>query len=107
MQTINRTFLIWLFIVGLVEGTSTLALFLIAMPLKYHFDMPMAVTIVGMVHGVLFMLLVALFIIGKKVVPLSTGLMWAGIIGAIVPLGPFVVDVLLARMLKGAKASDT
>lgn len=39
---------------GHVEGISFLILLFIAMPLKYFFDFPMAVTIVGMIHGVLF-----------------------------------------------------
>jgi len=36
---------------GLVDGTSLLVLLGIAMPLKYFADMPMAVTIVGTIHG--------------------------------------------------------
>ena len=39
---------------SLVEGISTLVLFLVAMPLKYVLGYPMAVTYVGWVHGVLF-----------------------------------------------------
>lgn len=42
-------------IVGLAEGISFLLLLFIAMPLKYMFGMPIAVKIVGMLHGGLFM----------------------------------------------------
>jgi len=39
----------------MIEGLSFLILLFIAMPLKYHFDMPIAVSIAGWVHGLLFM----------------------------------------------------
>ena len=100
MQTINRTYLLWLIIAGIIEGTSTLFLFFVAMPLKYGFGMPEHVSVAGRVHGVLFLALVMMFWIGKTVVPLSSKLMWWGMIGAIVPFGPFIVDVPLYRMLK-------
>jgi integral membrane protein len=41
-------------ILGNIEGVSYLLLLFIAMPMKYYFGMPMAVKIVGMAHGVLF-----------------------------------------------------
>ena len=37
------------------EGISFLILLLVAMPLKYFAGMPLAVTIVGGIHGVLFL----------------------------------------------------
>lgn len=40
--------------VGMAEGISFIALVCIAMPLKYFADMPEIVTIVGLIHGVLF-----------------------------------------------------
>ena len=43
-------------IISIIEGLSYLILVFIAMPLKYMFDYPMAVKIVGMSHGVLFIL---------------------------------------------------
>ncbi len=41
-------------ITGKIEGYSYLVLLLIAMPLKRLFGLPEAVTIVGLIHGVLF-----------------------------------------------------
>jgi integral membrane protein len=41
-------------ITGKVEGYSYLVLLLIAMPLKRLFNLPQAVTVVGLIHGVLF-----------------------------------------------------
>ena len=43
-------------IISILEGLSYLILVFIAMPLKYMFNYPMAVKIVGMSHGVLFIL---------------------------------------------------
>jgi integral membrane protein len=42
-------------LVGLLEGGSLLVLVLIAMPLKYLFAYPLAVRIVGALHGLLFL----------------------------------------------------
>lgn len=48
----------YLRLLAIIEGISLLVLFFIAMPLKYQFDMPQVVSVVGWVHGVLFMVLV-------------------------------------------------
>jgi integral membrane protein len=43
-------------LVGHIEGVSYLVLLLIAMPLKYYMGQPEAVTVVGYLHGFLFIL---------------------------------------------------
>jgi integral membrane protein len=98
--TLNRTYLRWLIWVGLLEGFSTLALFFVAMPLKYMYDMPVGVKIMGPVHGLLFVALAMMFWIGRTSVPLSAKMMWLGLVGSVVPLMPFFVDIPLYRMLK-------
>ncbi|MHC5113228.1 MAG: DUF3817 domain-containing protein [Planctomycetota bacterium] len=95
---INQPLLTRLRILGIVEGISTLLLFGVAMPLKYLAGMPLAVTIVGSVHGALFVALVGAFLFGYRAVPLPRGLVVAGIIGAVVPFGPFVVETRLRRL---------
>ncbi len=42
-------------LISFVEGISYIILLFVAMPLKYGFDMPEVVRVVGMAHGVLFM----------------------------------------------------
>ena len=42
-------------ILGNIEGVSYLLLLGVAMPLKYAFGLPLAVKVVGMAHGVLFL----------------------------------------------------
>lgn len=50
----------WLRKAGIAEGISFLVLLGIAMPLKYFFKEPMAVTVVGWIHGVLFVAFLSL-----------------------------------------------
>ena len=45
---------------GITEGVSFIILLCIAMPLKYFFDLPMAVKIVGWLHGILFIAFISL-----------------------------------------------
>lgn len=85
-------------LLGIIEGISTLILFGVAMPLKYIWGMPQAVSVVGMIHGILFICLVVAYIMGAKRIPIGYGLMFAGIFGAVVPFGPFVVDIWLKRL---------
>lgn len=42
--------------ISLLEGISLVLLFFVAMPLKYQFGMPVAVSVAGMTHGILFLL---------------------------------------------------
>lgn len=87
----------WLRVTGLIEGTSTLALFGVAMPLKYAADMPLAVTIVGGIHGGLFVLYLAvlLLIMTRHRWPIGRGV--ALFVAAVVPFGPFIMDRRIPR----------
>lgn len=95
----DPVFLRRLITMGVVEGTSTLLLFLVAMPLKYLADLPLAVTIVGSIHGALFVVYVLMLFLAVSRVPLPPGLVAWGLVGAVVPFGPFVFDVPLKRRL--------
>jgi integral membrane protein len=83
---------------GKIEGTSTLVLFFIAMPLKYLGGIPMAVTIAGAIHGMLFLALVWMFFAAVSRVPISRSMALKGVIAAVVPFGPFLLDRDLARL---------
>lgn len=82
---------------AIIEGISTLVLFGIAMPLKYFAGMPLAVRIVGSLHGALFVALVLMLLVAIRKVPISLGVAAAGIVAAIVPGGPFLLERHLAR----------
>jgi len=86
-------------LVGMCEAVSFLLLLGVAMPLKYLADMPLAVKLVGWVHGVLFIafLLLILPAISQARWPLRRGVILAG--AALVPFGPFLAD----RSLKAAQ----
>lgn len=77
---------------GLIEGTSFLVLLGIAMPLKYAADMPEAVSVVGMLHGILFvMYLIAIgYAFFVRHLTFMKSLLAVG--AAFVPLGPFLLD---------------
>jgi integral membrane protein len=77
---------------SLTEGVSTLVLFGAAMPLKYLAGIPMAVTIVGTLHGALFLVLCVMFLGAIRAVPLPKKWALLGIVAAIFPFGPFLFD---------------
>jgi integral membrane protein len=84
-------------IVGIIEGISFLVLLGIAMPLKYLAGMPRAVSVVGMAHGVLFILYLAALAHAHVTVrwPLRRAL--TVLAAAVLPLGPFVIEGSLRR----------
>jgi hypothetical protein len=99
MAVHDPAFLRLLILAGLVEGTSTLVLAW-AVIMKRVVEHPIgatAVSISGSIHGLLF--------VGWKRIPLSTGLLLAGLVGAVLPFGPFLVDIPLYRMLKASRAT--
>jgi integral membrane protein len=84
-------------ITGFLEGLSFLVLIGIAMPLKYLLDMPLAVRIVGMAHGVLFILFILLATQATIVYRWSFKkliLLW---IASFLPFGTFYADYKLLR----------
>ena len=95
---INTGYLNALRMFAIVEGVSTLLLFFVAMPLKYAAGMPMAVTVVGSVHGALFTLVVIAFAVGYHLVPLPGKLACLGIGAAVIPFGPFWLDPKLKAL---------
>jgi integral membrane protein len=84
-------------VIGFWEGVSFLVLLGIAMPLKYYAGQPLAVRLVGMAHGVLFMLYVWAAIhaaLDHRWTWKRTALV---LVASLLPAGPFVVDAKLLR----------
>ncbi len=75
-----------------MEAISFLLLLGIAMPLKYIWDMPEAVRIVGMAHGVLFMLYILGAYLLKERMNWSWGTMGVIFICSVLPFGPFYAE---------------
>ena len=78
--------------IAIAEGISFLILLLIAMPLKYIFDIPMAVKIFGWIHGALF---VAFFYFAFEVFTSfkkNIGWLAKAFAASIIPFGTFLFD---------------
>ena len=77
---------------ALAEGSSFLVLLCIAMPMKYVMGMPKVVTVVGAIHGILFLLYVA------QLAKLRTTHQWDdkfsfyAFLASLLPFGPFIFD---------------
>lgn len=90
--------------IGWWEGVSFLVLLLVAMPLKYFAGWPQAVRVVGMAHGVLFLLYVLAAIhaaLDRNWTWKRTALVLAA---SLVPAGPFIVDAKLLAPEAAARA---
>lgn len=82
----------WFRKVAFAEGISFLVLLFVAMPLKYFAGIPLAVTIVGGLHGVLF---VAFVILAREVKSeYKKDFKWLGkaLLASVLPFGTFVAD---------------
>lgn len=79
-------------LISTLEAISFLVLLGIAMPLKYIWDMPQMVQIVGMAHGILFVLYVGGAFYMFKKLNWSFGDLFIVIMCSVVPFGPFYVE---------------
>lgn len=84
-------------LIGILEGISFLVLLLIAMPLKYYAGLLEVVTVVGMLHGLLFVL----YVLAIVYITIVSRWKWVRVLGALiaafVPFGPFVLDYRLRK----------
>lgn len=78
--------------ISILEGISFLVLLLIAMPLKYIWNAPEMVRLVGAAHGFLFIAYImgALFLFKPLRWDLKTLLIIC--VSSVLPLGPFYVE---------------
>jgi len=80
---------------GKIEGYSYLVLLFIAMPLKYGFNIPEAVKITGMLHGVLFVLFMfsILVLLSNKLLSFKNAVL--AFLLSLIPFGTFFLKRLL------------
>lgn len=78
--------------VAFIEGVSYLILLFIAMPLKYIWAQPQMVRIVGMAHGVLFVIFCASLLHTTIVARWPLGRSALIFLASIVPFGPWIID---------------
>lgn len=84
--------------VGFLEAISFLLLLFIAMPVKYMLDNPILVKYVGMGHGVLFVVFLAVLFVVCEKQKWAIKMFILGLIAAILPFGPFVFDRKLKKL---------
>ena len=93
-------------VMAYIVGVFLLLLVFVAMPLKYFAGMPRAVSVVGMVHGVLFIIYAVAaghaWLTARWSLSRGAGLFAA----AVLPFGPFVMDARLRRDELAAARSD-
>lgn len=87
-------------LVAFLEGLSFLVLLFVAMPLKYWADMPLAVRIVGAVHGVLFVLFVPALFRAASEHEWPVRRWGLAFLASLVPFGTFVFDRSLEREIR-------
>lgn len=77
---------------SILEGISFLVLLFLAMPLKYIFDLPQMVQVVGMAHGVLFVAYIIGAVIMFKPLNWTIKTLFIVIACSVLPFGPFYVE---------------
>jgi integral membrane protein len=81
--------------VAFFEGLTTLALFLVAMPVKYWLGNPVLVPPIGMLHGVAFLVYIAVMLITLPTRGFSLIGWLRTTLAAFVPFGTFLNDSYL------------
>src|SRR5687767_2094763 len=75
-----------------IEGISYLVLLFVAMPLKYIWGQPQSVRIVGMAHGVLFILFCLSLLHTTIIARWPLGRAALLFLASIIPFGPWLID---------------
>lgn len=83
--------------VGIAEGISFVLLLGIAMPLKYIWDMPKAVTYMGWAHGVLFIWYIYLAYMASQEYRWPFKWSILAFLAALLPFGPFLFDKVFLK----------
>lgn len=77
---------------GLLEGSSLLILLFIAMPLKYFFEFPEAVSIIGPIHGALFSIYILMTVYMTFIYRWPFRFSVGAVASAFLPFGNFILD---------------
>ena len=79
-------------IVAFLEGVSYILLLFIAVPIKYLLDDPTYVKLLGMPHGILFVIYIIFSVIGKNKFKWSYKEFFIVSTASLIPFGTFYVD---------------
>jgi integral membrane protein len=98
------SFLRQLRVVAWIEGISFVILLFVAMPLKYYAGLPLAVRVVGSLHGLLFVAFCGSLLRAAIACEWPLRRSALAFISSLVPFGTFVFDRSLKREIEGALA---
>lgn len=88
-------------IIGFLEGISLLILVFIAVPMKYALGNPMGSTIIGPIHGALFLLFVFNTLsVGVEQNWTFKTTTWKVLLACIIPFGTFYIDRNILSKIK-------
>lgn len=82
---------------NLAEAATLVLLFCIAMPLKYMAGLPIAVSIVGSIHGLCFILFIVVLMRALAMRTVGIGYSLALVVGAFIPFGGFINDYWMRK----------
>ena len=77
---------------ALAEGSSFLVLLFLAMPMKYLMGMPRVVTVVGAIHGILFLAYIAQLAKLRATFQWNNRFSFYGFLASLLPFGLFPFD---------------
>lgn len=97
-QKMKQKMIRWFRYVGMIEGLSLIALVGIAMPLKYGAGMDEVVSVVGMIHGVLYVLYMGIVAMNTLYVRWSWKWVLVATALAFIPFGFMMIDRKLKQM---------
>lgn len=84
-----------------MEGISLLVLIFISMPMKYYFDNPAVSTVMGPLHGALFLLFIFNTIsVGVEQNWKFKTTTWKVLLACIIPFGTFYIDNRILRKIQ-------
>ena len=86
-------------LISIIEGVSTILLFLVAIPMKYALDIPMAVKIVGPLHGLLFLMYLVMLVSTWASQQWPLRMFIVGLFAAVPPFGTFLYDHFMVKPL--------
>ena len=79
-------------IISFLEGISYLLLLFVAVPIKYLHGDASYVKLLGMPHGILFMLYIVLAIVIKKEMNWRNKTLGIVLLASVIPFGTFYID---------------
>lgn len=85
-------------VIAFIEGLSFLVLLFIAMPMKYILGDPIPVKIVGMSHGVLFIIFIYLLIAAAREHQWSLKFNFYSFLMSLIPFGTFFLEKKLKKI---------